>query len=515
MVRQISKLAPSLRTILLAAVASVPLFASNASAATPDRNVFVPMQPAATPAAAGPCSLQYNGGPVISQVQAVGVLWGQVSNNVKTAMPGLLKSIVASPYIDALSEYNTDKISGGSGQKIVRGTYVDTIQITPKVVTSTTFDDGQIGSELQAQIDAGVLPQPTFDKAGHTNTLFVIFFAPGITITMGTGSNQATSCVDFCGYHAGYMGTNGKPILYASVPDLSTGPCTKGCGNPELAALGTTVSHEMAESITDPMAFTNDTSQLAWYDTAEQPPAGQQARCGEVGDICAPGTGADPSAGTGTLGNYTVQKEWSNQNSTCEVTNSSIGPQGGCTKNSDCAAPTAVCNTGASSCVGCLTNSDCSGNTPVCDTKSNTCKACSGNNDCSGSTPICITGDAGSNAGKCVACSTNTDCPSSAPVCKSNACTGCTSNSDCSSPNVCNTGSGACGPASTGGSSGGSSGSSGGGGNGGGNGDNGGTGSSGGCAVSDGPASSAFGFAGILFGLAAVARAKRSRAARR
>jgi len=387
------------------------------------------------------CTLSYSNGPLISQVQAVPVFWGTVDSTVQGWAQSYIQQLVNSPAWDALSEYNA------GGQKIVRGTALTAVQITPMVSTGTTVDDnnGGVANELEAQIKAGVLPAPTLDSGGHTNTIYVIFFAPGITID---GAGGSTSCVQFCGYHESwtYSG-NGKSTPYAVIPDMSTGGCSQGCGGNENESLGITVSHELSEATTDEGVGENN---IGWYSNGCN---------GEIGDICAPGCqgSCGTNAGFGTLFGQPVQFEYSNANNTCELDNPSIGPQGGCMSNAQCSAPTPVCDTSNQSCVGCLANTDCSGATPTCDTSTHTCKACSANSDCSGTTPVCVTSGAG--AGACVQCTTNAQCTSSAPVCASNKCTGCKSDSDCTDPNnpVCNTGTGACGPSGSTSSSGGSS----------------------------------------------------------
>jgi MYXO-CTERM domain-containing protein len=487
-----------------------------------------------------PPTLSYLGGPVISEVQVVVVYWGAVSSATMTFASGFYPAIVASPFIDQLSEYNTVGQTNGTNQKIVRGSFLKAVSITPTTATGTTVDDSAIGPELTAQITAGSLPAPVYDAQGYSRTLYAIYFAPGTTITQGSSS---VSCTAFCGYHSSFT-YNNNTIPYAVFPDMSPGTaCYMGCGSDDVMSeadpLGDTSSHELAESITD---MDGD----AWYNNTY----------GEVADICDPGgSDATGAGGTGTINGYTCQYVWSNTNNVCELTNPSIGPQGGCTANSDCAAPTPVCLTSKSTCVQCAANSDCSGATPICNTTTNTCGPCTANSDCSGATPVCALGaaaDAGTstvdpNAGKCVQCTANSECANTDPVCSSDSCTGCKSNSDCTDPTnpACNTSTGACVPApesggSSGGSSGGGSGgSSGGGGSGGGGsgGSSGGGGSGGGltgedggppagssgedggsngfgsagssssgcgCTITGAPASSGLGLAGVVLGLAAV-----------
>jgi hypothetical protein len=410
----------------------------------------------------------------------------------------MTKAVVSGTYIDQLSEYNT------ANQKIVRGGYVGAYSITPSITTKT-IDNSQIGPELQKQIDAGNLPQPSFDSKGNSNTIFIIHFAPGISITLKQGGQTATSCVEFCGFHYGFsLKSNNKSVRYAVVPDMGKGTgCAVGCGvGGEAVSLGDTISHETAEAITDPDIWKLDP---AWYDVNTQ-------GCGEVGDICAPGSGPDPTAGDGTLDGVRVQKEWSQKNQTCQLSDPNVAPQAGCSSDADCAAPLPHCDPTSKSCIGCNSNTDCTNPRPVCDSTVKACGPCAQNSDCAAPTAICVTNavDNGPALGACVGCLQNSDCTSDKPVCTSNACTGCSSDNDCADPAnpKCDTGSGKCGApvpdAGTGGSGGGN------------NNNGGGTGSSGGCAVSDGPTSGgALGFGGLLFGIAAFSRARaRRRAAR-
>src|SRR5690349_20507693 len=76
----------------------------------------------------GPPTMTYHGGPVISNVQVYSVLWtSAVDPNVVALIGNFYGDITASPYLDALSAYNTyaSPDDGGSGtlQNINRGTY--------------------------------------------------------------------------------------------------------------------------------------------------------------------------------------------------------------------------------------------------------------------------------------------------------------------------------------------------------------------------------------------------------
>ena len=148
--------------------------------------------------------LTYFGGPVISNVHVVQVLYGSGSYNAQvagTATPSMGNFFsdllgTSSGYITLLSQYNTPA-SGGTNQTIGNGTFDGLFQIVPSAGNNgSTISDTQIQSELLSQITAGHLPAPILDAAGNVNTLYMIFFPPGKTITQGGSS----SCVagGFC-----------------------------------------------------------------------------------------------------------------------------------------------------------------------------------------------------------------------------------------------------------------------------------------------------------------------------
>ena len=258
--------------------------------------------------------LSYFGGPVISNVHVVQVLYGSGSYNAQvagTASPtmgqfyGDLTS-ANSGYTSLLTQYDTPA-SGGTNQTIGNGTFDGLFQIVPSAGNNgSTISDAQIQSELLAQITAGHLPAPVLDAAGNVNTLYMIYFPPGKTITQGGSS----SCVagGFCAYH-GTTSTllNGKNVLYGVHPDMQSGLCaTGGCGNAGVFGNYTSVtSHELTEAITDADVgiATTFAPPLAWYDMVN----------GEIGDICNGQQGTYTANGTA----YTIQLEFSNAATNC------------------------------------------------------------------------------------------------------------------------------------------------------------------------------------------------------
>ncbi|HSK42351.1 MAG TPA: hypothetical protein VLA83_00530, partial [Candidatus Binatia bacterium] len=273
-----------------------------------------PNGPAAAVGFAAPAGahLTYFGGPIISNVQVVQVLYGsgsynsQVAGTTSPTMGNFFADITSTGLISLMQQYNTPT-SGGTGQTFGNGTFGGLFQIVPSSGNNgSTITDTQIQSELLAQINGGHLPAPVLDSKGNPNTLYMIYFPPGKTISQG-GSN---SCVagGFCAYH-GTTSTllNGHNVLYGVMPDMQAGSgCSTGCGTSTVFGNYTSVtSHELVEAMTDADVgiATTFSAPLAWYDMTN----------GEIGDICNGQQGSYTANGT----TYTIQLEFSNSANNC------------------------------------------------------------------------------------------------------------------------------------------------------------------------------------------------------
>src|ERR1043166_7573724 len=146
--------------------------------------------PINTAAPAG-AHLSYFGGPIISNVQVIQVLYGsgsynsQIAGTTSPTMGNFFGDIVGSNsgLISLLTQYNTN-ISGGTGQVFGFGTFGGLFQIVPSAANNgSTISDTQIQSELLAQINGGHLPAPILDSLGNPNTLSMIFFPPEKPLT--------------------------------------------------------------------------------------------------------------------------------------------------------------------------------------------------------------------------------------------------------------------------------------------------------------------------------------------
>lgn len=228
---------------------------------------------AAVPAKAA--QLVYNNGPLITQAQVFTVFWGSAwqqsaQQSLIAELNGFFDYVLTSPLMDQMAEYSVANYRIGYGTRI--GT---TTLTTPDV--SGSVDDTAIQQMIQQQISASTLPQ------ANANTIYFVFLPSGVTVTQG---GQA-SCQVFCGYHD----ATSNDIFYAVMPYPDCSGCSSGLATRD--ALTVTASHELCEAITDPIPGEG------WYDNQN----------GEIGDICA--------WQTKTLGQYTVQKEWSNAAGSC------------------------------------------------------------------------------------------------------------------------------------------------------------------------------------------------------
>jgi hypothetical protein len=231
--------------------------------------------------------LTYYGGPIVKNARVVAVFWNAKVVSMDK-LPAFYSWLVTSPFLAWQSEYD----STSPAQAIGSGTFVKAVTDT-KAPTAVKLADADVQKELLRMIDAGEVPAP------DTNTLYLVHFPPGVSITF----SGAESCVQFCGYHSAVTHA-GKNIYYGVVPDQG-GACLGGCGDdPDpFNNLTAQSSHEFVELVTDPegpLAPGGGTAApRAWYDVLN----------GENADIC--------NGLQAKVGPYVVQKAWSNKFASC------------------------------------------------------------------------------------------------------------------------------------------------------------------------------------------------------
>jgi hypothetical protein len=317
-------------------LASLCLFASVADAAPrTQRMKRPPSGVAVTPFASG--NFTYQGGPVMTHVEVVVVLWGpSVDKIVTDNIANFYTAETNGALMDWMGEYDTVGQTNGTKQHVYHGKYLETVTITPAKVTGT-ITDSDIQNELTMHIMSGLLPTPQADPVeGHVNTIYAVYFPPGLTIDDGTGSK---SCGSWCAYHGSitYTGlTSGVP--YSVIPDFSKGGCSSGCGgNSPTEGMTCTSAHEMLEAVSDP-----DNAQGTWLDGSGN----------EICDVC---NNCDIVAG------FSVQQCWSQRLGQCISTDANL---------------------------------------PLCNGTTRPCRSCTPA-DCTGATPTCVTDPLAPNAGEC------------------------------------------------------------------------------------------------------------------
>jgi hypothetical protein len=166
------------------------------------------------------------------------------------------------------------------------------------------LDDANIPEEIAQQIQAGALPTPDAD------TVYVVFTGPGVT----PKSIHDEKAGDFVlGYHEAAQDQNGNPFSYVIVP---TPNAQTMAGMLQIlglhradAVMTMAVSHELAETVTDPQPNLQRFGEGGWY----------ARQLGEIGDIPAELYGSGQISITDLLDvltgsdgtRYLVQKEWS------------------------------------------------------------------------------------------------------------------------------------------------------------------------------------------------------------
>ena len=239
---------------------------------------IVPLRGAPPPRTGAPAAahLTYRGGPLLTAAEATLLFWGPAwteAANARTAerITEFHRFVLGSEYIGQLAEY------GVPGQAIGRGHIAEATTIADRS-PPVSLTDSAIQQLLLAELGRQSLPAAT------SNSLYVVFSPPGVTVSAG----RDRSCQTFCGYHDR---TADGSVFYAVVPYPGCTGCLAGLAVPD--AFTSVCSHELAEAITDPVPGTG------WYDDAN----------GEIGDICA--------WQNRRFAGYEVQRLWSNQAAAC------------------------------------------------------------------------------------------------------------------------------------------------------------------------------------------------------
>ena len=233
--------------------------------------------------------IQYHGGPVMGTGANLYYIW--YGNWAGSTTPSILtkfaQGIGGSPYFHILSTYTDNTGARVSDSVNLQGQTNDSYS-QGKVLT-----DQGVGQVVASAISSGRLPQ-------DPNGIYMVMGAADVNESSGL-------CTSYCAWHAHTtIGGNNVRFGFIGNPDR----CAQGCGpaynnppngNPSGDSMVTLLSHELAETVSDP-----DGS--AWIAPGTN----------EVGDLCVGKYGTLTHSGsmawnvTFPTGNFLVQEIWLN-----------------------------------------------------------------------------------------------------------------------------------------------------------------------------------------------------------
>jgi hypothetical protein len=225
--------------------------------------------------------------------------------SLTASLQDFVTKLGATVYWGVTSEYGVGQVVGEQA-----------IQLTAADTPPTIYSE----EDLDAWISNKVLTDPAFET-GDANTIYALFFPPGVTIEEGAPSSGfpsdagadasspsdaglpagvSASCVDFGGYHSAVQLASGAVAAYAVMPR-----CTSFDGLVGIDGVTAAASHEIAEAATDPV-------NQGWHgtDAAHSYYGTVLGGGGEIGDLCAQSSISFlkfPELP------YTVQRLWSNK----------------------------------------------------------------------------------------------------------------------------------------------------------------------------------------------------------
>jgi hypothetical protein len=302
--------------------------------------------------------VEFHGGPVMRAMTAYLIFWlprgytfdpGGSDSYYESLIKRFFQDLQGTKYYRLLTQY-WDYQGSIQDQVALGGIYVDRTRYqhctySGLVCTrsAASYKDPLLDVDIQGEISRALKANPSW-SAAQTHEFFVF---TGNSAQECAGGAPGVDCTytpypgGFCAYHSAFF-DNGSyinpndgtpPYIYGYVPapaaesptygcapqDLNlTGVASHGDGTPDMAV--NFVSHEMFESITDPLYNPIGPPSSGWFNDAAD---AKNAGLGEIGDLCSNDyvqIGAD--GGNVTLlhrDHYVVQAEWSNVTNSCSL----------------------------------------------------------------------------------------------------------------------------------------------------------------------------------------------------
>jgi len=227
--------------------------------------------------------LLYHGGSVMHTPAVYAIFWipphlqDSSATSLSSAYQKIQKTMLSEYFGHSLMNNNTqyyDSSKWITNTGKLAGTYVDT-SLYPG---EDCFDSG-VPDPLNCITDADIQHEVTKVMAlkgwtGGVSKLFMVFTSSNEGSCFSS-SSSACSYTAYCAYHSYFVNSALADVVYSNEPYGNTSACQIGGapspnGFPEADTAATASSHELTESITDPLLD-------AWYDSSGY----------EIGDECA------------------------------------------------------------------------------------------------------------------------------------------------------------------------------------------------------------------------------------
>jgi hypothetical protein len=243
---------------------------------------------AKTPLPVDPPQVVDVGGPVLAAPKLVPVFFSNEDPTFMAELSAFTTGIGASSYWSATTgEYGV-------------GAATSTADVDLTEAAPASIADSAIQTWLEGKLDGDDPAWP----ANDANTVYVLYYPSGTSVTLDAPSGTETSCMDFSGYHSSTQldASHGSaPVTYVVIPRCASLGMVTGID----AATGA-ASAQLVEAATNPYPLSNpayahvDNAHIEW----------QLVYGGsEVGDMCGENAGALIKLSSFP---YTVQRTWSN-----------------------------------------------------------------------------------------------------------------------------------------------------------------------------------------------------------
>jgi hypothetical protein len=230
--------------------------------------------------------LVYNGGPVMTNTTTYAIFWlpAKLQNGAPTSMSALYRPVIKkfladypahgidnnnTQYFQTISSITTYIHNTGA----FGGSFVDTSPYPASGCVDSTLGGCLTDAQLRKEIKKVMALN---GWTGGLHHIFLLFTSQGEGSCIDS-SNTQCAYILYCGYHTAIISGVPAPIVYTNEPYAETSVCQVHLapspnGDPAADDATTIASHEISESITDPLpasgwvsAFDNEIGDLCAY----------------------------------------------------------------------------------------------------------------------------------------------------------------------------------------------------------------------------------------------------------